>query len=122
MEKKKNIIKEKSFAFGKRIVRMCKYLEKNKKEYVLSKQLKRSGTAPGALVRESEYAESKKDFIHKLSVPLKEANETDYWLNLIKEGGYITKEEFTSIWKDCDEIIRILVKILKTSKGDNDAS
>jgi len=122
MEKKKNIIKEKSFAFGKRIVRMCKYLEKNKKEYVLSKQLKRSGTAPGALVRESEHAESKKDFIHKLSVPLKEANETDYWLNLIKEGGYITKEEFTSIWKDCDEIIRILVKILKTSKGDNDAS
>jgi len=122
MEKKKNIIKEKSFAFGKRIVRMCKYLEKNKKEYVLSKQLKRSGTAPGALVRESEYAESKKDFIHKLSVALKEANEKDYWLNLIKEGGYITKEEFTSIWKDCDEIIRILVKILKTSKGDNDAS
>ena len=100
---------------------MCKYLEKNKKEYVLSKQLKRSGTAPGALVRESEYAESKKDFIHKLSVALKEANETDYWLHLVMEGEYITKSEFDSIWKDCDEIISILVAILKTSRGDNNA-
>ena len=118
MRKKQNIIKEKSFSFGKRIVRMCKYLEETKKEYVLSKQLKRSGTAPGALVRESEHAESKKDFIHKLSVALKEANETDYWLHLIKEGEYVSNEAFISIWKDCDEIIRILVKILKTSKGD----
>ena len=122
MGKKKNVIKEKSFDFGKRIVRMCKYLEKNKKEYVLSKQLKRSGTAPGALVRESEYAESKKDFIHKLSVALKEANETDYWLHLVMEGEYITKSEFDSIWKDCDEIISILVAILKTSRGDNNTN
>ena len=106
MRKKQNIIKEKSFSFGKRIVRMCKYLEETKKEYVLSKQLKRSGTAPGALVRESEHAESKKDFIHKLSVALKEANETDYWLHLIKEGEYVSNEAFISIWKDCDEIIR----------------
>ena len=84
---------------------MCKYLEETKKEYVLSKQLKRSGTAPGALVRESEHAESKKDFIHKLSVALKEANETDYWLHLIKEGEYVSNEAFISIWKDCDEIL-----------------
>lgn len=118
MGKKKNIIKEKTFAFGKRVVRMCKYLEQDKKEYVLSKQLKRSGTAPGALVRESEHAESTKDFIHKLCVALKEANETDYWLHLVKEGEYITKEQFDSMWKDCDEIIRILVAILKTTKGE----
>ncbi len=117
MGKKKNVIKDKTFSFGKRIVRMCKYIEAQKKEYVLSKQLKRSGTAPGALVRESEHAESKKDFIHKLSIALKEANETDYWLHLLKEGEYITKEEFESIWKDCEEIIRILVTIIKTSKA-----
>ena len=120
MGKKKNIIREKTFDFGKRIVRMCRYLEETKKEYVLSKQLKRSGTAPGALVRESEHAESTKDFIHKLSIALKEANETDYWLQMIKEGEYITKQQFDSIWKDCDEIIRILVAIIKTSKGRKD--
>lgn len=118
-KKKENIIKDKTFAFGKRVVRMCKYLEENKREFVLSKQLKRSGTAPGALVRESEHAESTKDFIHKLSLALKEANETDYWLHLIKEGDYITSKEFESMWKDCDEIIRILVAILKTTKGGN---
>ena len=72
---KENIIKEKTFSFGKRIVKMCRYLEDEKREFVLSKQIKRSGTAPGALVREAEHAESKKDFIHKLSIGLKEANE-----------------------------------------------
>jgi len=74
---KENVIKDKTFAFGKRIVRMCSYLEESKNEYVLSKQLKRSGTAIGALVREAEHTESRKDFIHKLSIALKEANETD---------------------------------------------
>lgn len=113
---KENIIKNKTFAFGKRIIRLCIYLEKDKSEYVLSKQLKRSGTAPGALVRESEHAESKKDFIHKLSIALKEANETEYWLQMIKEGQYISKEEFQSIHKDCLEVIKILAAIVKTSK------
>ena len=99
-------------------MRLGKYLEEVKKEYVYSKQIKRSGTAPGALVRESEHAESTKDFIHKMSVALKEANETDYWLHLLIAGEYITQEEFKSLAADCEEIIRILVKIIKTSKGD----
>lgn len=114
---KENIIKIKSFEFGKRIVRMSIYLERSKKEFVLSKQLKRSGTAPGALVRESEHAESRKDFIHKLSIALKEANETEYWLQMIKEGEYITLKEFESIHKDCLEIIKILVAIVKSTKN-----
>ncbi|MEM6963527.1 MAG: four helix bundle protein [Bacteroidota bacterium] len=114
---KKNIIREKTFVFGKRIVRLCIYLEKNKSEYILSKQLKRSGTAPGALVRESEHAESKKDFVHKLSIALKEANETEYWLQMIKEGDYLSEQEFSSIHNDCLEIIKILVAIVKTSKS-----
>lgn len=115
---KENIIKNKTFDFGKRIVRMSIYLEQNKKEFVLSKQLKRSGTAPGALVRESEHAESRKDFIHKLSIALKEANETEYWLQMIKEGEYITIKEFESIHSDCMEIIKILAAIVKSSKNN----
>ena len=74
----------------------------------------RSGTAPGALVRESEHAESKKDFIHKLSIALKEANETEYWLQMLKEGNYISKTEFESIHYDCVEIIKILAAIIKS--------
>jgi len=119
---KENIIKNKTFAFGKRIVKLCIYLEKDKKEYVLSKQLKRSGTASGALVRESEHAESKKDFIHKLSIALKEANETEYWLQMIKEGQYISKKEFQSIHIDCLEVIKILAAIVKTSKNKQSVS
>lgn len=114
---KENIIKDKTFAFGKRIIKICIYLEEKRKEFVLSKQLKRSGTAPGALVREAEHAESKKDFIHKMSIGLKEANETEYWLHMLKEGKYISENEFESIQKDCDEIIRILVAIVKSSKN-----
>lgn len=114
---KQNVVKEKTFAFGKRIVRMCIYLENDKKEYVLSKQLKRSGTAPGALVRESEHAESRKDFIHKLSIALKEANESEYWLEMLKEGNYISDVEFKSIQDDCLEIIKILASIVKTTKA-----
>ena len=114
---RENIIRDKTLNFGKRIVRLCKYLEEDKKEYVLSKQVKRSGTAPGALVRESEFAESKKDFIHKLNIALKEANETEYWLILLKEGNYISEKEFISMQTDCVEIIKILVSIVKTTKN-----
>jgi four helix bundle protein len=84
---------------------------------VLSQQVIRSGTSPGALVREAEHAESKKDFIHKMNIALKEANETDYWLSMIKEGDLITQEEYESMQQDCVEIIRILVSIIKTSKN-----
>ena len=114
---KENLIKDKTFEFGKRIVRLSIYLEENKNEYVLSKQVKKSGTAPGALVRESEHAESRKDFIHKMSIALKEANETEYWLLMIKEGQYISDKDFESIHSDCVEIIKILTAIVKSSKS-----
>jgi four helix bundle protein len=114
---KENVIKDKSLAFGKRVVKLCRYLEEAKKEFILSNQIKRSGTAIGALVREAEHAESKKDFIHKMSIALKEGNETDYWLQMLVTGQYISQKEYDSIFGDCDELIRILVTILKTSKG-----
>ena len=78
--------------------------------------MKRSGTASGALVREAEHAESTKDFIHKMSIGLKEANEAEYWLQMLKAGNYINEREFDSIWKDCIEIIKILASIVKTTK------
>ena len=84
-----NVIKNKSFNFALRIVKLYQFLNQEKKEYVLSKQLLRSGTAIGALVRESEQAESKLDFIHKLAIAQKEANETDYWLELLFQSEYL---------------------------------
>ena len=93
----KNIVKEKSLDFAIRIVNLYKYLTDSKKEFIMSKQLLRSGTAIGALVRESEHAESKADFIHKLSVALKEANETDYWLELLYRTEYLTEKQYQSI-------------------------
>jgi len=113
---KKNIIKEKSFEFAKEIVYLYKVLE-NKKEYVISKQLLRSGTSIGANVRESEYAQSKADFIHKLSISLKEANETEYWLDLLFETRYLTIEEFQNVKNKNIEILRLLISIINTSKN-----
>ncbi len=89
--KRENVIKEKSFDFALRIVKLYKYLQ-GKKEFVLSKQLLRSGTTIGALVREAEQAESKADFIHKMAIALKEANETQYWLELLYQSGAILKK------------------------------
>ncbi len=88
---KENVVKSKIFAFAVRIVNLFKYLSDEKHEYVLSKQLLRSGTAIGALVHEAEQAESKADFIHKLSIALKEANETDYWIELLSETKYLKR-------------------------------
>ncbi len=113
---RKNIIKEKSFEFALRIVQLYKYLTTEQKEYILSKQLLRSGTAIGALVREAEHAESKADFIHKLSIALKEANETEYWLDLLYQSSYIDKNRHVSISNDIKEILRLLISIIKTSK------
>ena len=113
---KENTIRDKSFAFALRVVKLAKFLESKKKEFVLSKQVLRSGTAIGALVREAEHAESKADFIHKMSIALKEANETSYWLELLHQGEYIDKESFESIRFDSEEIIKLLVTIVKTSK------
>ena len=113
---KKNIIREKSFAFAIEIVTLYKILVE-RKEFVLSKQLLRSGTSIGANIRESEHAQSKADFIHKLSIALKEANETEYWLDLLYETKYVSESEFQSIKPKVIEILKILVSIINTSKG-----
>ena len=115
--KQGNIIKEKSYSFAIRIVKLYKFLSEEKKEYTLSKQILKSGTAIGALIRESEHGESKLDFIHKLAIALKEANETEYWLNILKDVGYIDDRMFSSINKDCIELIKLLTSIIKTSKS-----
>jgi four helix bundle protein len=112
----KNVIKIKSFHFAIRIVNVFKYLTKEKSEYVMSKQLLRSGTSVGASVRESEYAESKKDFIHKLHIAQKEINETLYWIELMQITKYFTTEAFESIHSDATEIINILTSIIRSSK------
>src|SRR5580692_10205629 len=96
-EKKEIILKGKSFDFAVRITRLYKYILENKKEYVLSKQLLRSGTAIGALIREAQNAESKLDFIHKMGIAQKECDESIYWLELLRETEFITKKEFESI-------------------------
>ena len=116
---KENVIKNKSFGFALRTIKLYQFLVGKKKEFVLSKQLLRSGTAIGAMVKESEHAESKADFIHKLSIGLKEANETDYWLELIYLSGYIDEKSFNSISTDLKEILRLLISIIKKAKSIN---
>ncbi|MBW1834598.1 MAG: four helix bundle protein [Deltaproteobacteria bacterium] len=112
---KKNIIKEKSFAFALRIVKLNRFLSEEKREFVLSKQLLRSGTAIGALVREAEHAESKADFIHKMAIALKEANETDYWVELLYQSKIIDKTGFESIKPDITELLKLLTSIIKST-------
>ena len=117
INKDNSILKTKSFLFAVRIVKLAQYLQKEKAEFILSKQILRSGTSVGALVREAEYAQSKADFIHKLSIALKEANETDYWLSLLFETKYIEELLFKSLKSDCSEIIYILISSVKTVKN-----
>jgi four helix bundle protein len=107
----------KSFAFALRVVNLAKYLANEQKEYVLSKQVLRSGTAIGALVREAEHAESKADFAHKMSIALKEANETLYWLELLHHAEYITEQSYESIRTDSEELVKLLVSIVKSTKA-----
>ena len=109
-------IQEKSFRFAVRIVNLCKYLQAEKKEYVLSKQVLRSGTSIGANVAEAQQAQSRPDFISKLNVSLKEAYETNYWLRLLRETQYLSQEAFESIIADCSEIEKLLISIIKTTK------
>jgi len=113
---KESILKIKSYKFAIRIVKLYQFLVKEKKEFVLSKQILKSGTAIGALIREAEFGQSKADFINKMNIALKEANETIYWLEILKEGGYINKGEFESLNSDCEELVKILVSSIKTSK------
>jgi len=111
-------LREKSFAFALRVVRLAKHLREEWEEYVLSKQLLRSGTAVGAMVREAEQAESRVDFIHKLAIALKEANESQYWLELLHKSDYIDETGYQSINQDCTELLKLLTAIIKTSKAN----
>ena len=109
-------IYEKSMAFAVRIVNLYKYLESEKREHVISKQLLRSGTSIGANVREGTYGQSRADFRAKMSIALKEAAETEYWIELLTKTEYLTSEQQESIGADCSEIVRILSAIVKSSK------
>lgn len=100
-----------------RIVKFYQYLSEEKKEFVLSKQLLRSGAAIGAMIRKSEHAESKSDFIHKLSIALKEANESEYWIELLFKSNLIDNKSFQSIQNDITELLKLLTSIIKTSKN-----
>ena len=115
---KGNVISDKSYAFAIRIVNAYKFLTETKKEFVLSKQLLRSGTAVGALVAEAIHAQSGPDFLNKMNVALKEANETKYWLALLKDTDYIEEIQYESISNDCKELVALLVSIVKSMKDN----
>ena len=110
-------IQDKTFRFAVRIVKLCKLLRLDRKEYVLSKQLLRSGTSIGANVSEAQQAQSRADFLSKLNIALKEATETKYWLRLLEATDYLTEAECTSILNDCIEIEKILVASVKSMKN-----
>ena len=114
-EGKDNIIVQKSYAFALQIIQLYKLLVE-KKEFVLSKQMLRSGTSIGANIHEAIASQSKRDFIHKLAIAVKEARETSYWLSLLKDSHYIIKEDFDRLNSSCDEIIKILNSIILTTK------
>lgn len=116
---KDNIIKDKSYKFSLRIVNLYKYLVDKKKEYILSKQILRSGTSIGANVEEGAAGQSKKDFISKFAIVLKEARETHYWLRILHDSKYISKTQFDSLIFDCEEIIKITITIQKTARNNS---
>ena len=111
-----SILKNKSYAFAIRVVELNRFLCNECKEYVLSKQLLRSGTAIGALIREAEFGQSRADFRSKMTIALKEANETQYWLSLLKDTNYIDVRGYESISNDCLELVKMLVATVKTTK------
>jgi len=113
-----NVVKEKSYSFALRIIKLYQYLEKTHKYFPLSKQVLRSGTSIGANIEEADGAQSKRDFIAKLQISYKEAKETHYWLRLLRDTDYLNKEQAQSILSDCEEIIRLLNAILKRSKSN----
>lgn len=116
MNEKKNIVVDKSKAFAIRIIRLYQYLKTEKQEHVLSKQLLRSGTSIGANIKEAIRGQSKADFYAKLNISLKEASETEYWLELLQETDYLDKKQFDSLYNDIQELIKLLVSITKTQK------
>ena len=110
------VIQAKSFQFAIRIVNLCKYLQAEKKEFIMTKQLLRCGTSIGANIAESQQAQSRPDFISKLNIALKESYETNYWLRLLYETQYLSQEQFDSVVADCSELERLLISIIKTAK------
>lgn len=113
---KDNFLLNKSKKFAVRVINLYKFLNSEKNEYVLSKQLLRSGTSIGANIREANHAQTKKEFISKMQISLKEASETEYWLELLFETNFISEVEFKSIYSDCSELNKLLIASLKTSK------
>ncbi len=113
---KDSILRKKSFEFGVRVINLFKYLKKKHGEHVLAKQILRSGTSIGALIREAEFAESRKDFMHKLYIGMKEANESIYWLELLHATGYISEKMFESMEADAIALLRMLMASIKTIK------
>jgi len=116
--KTNNVVRNKSFALAIRIVNLYRQLFAEKKEFVMSKQLLRSGTSVGANIREAVNAQSKADFIHKLTIAQKECDETLYWIELLKETGYLTEIEFNSIYNDGEEVFKIIRSIIITTKAN----
>ncbi|MFY7957939.1 MAG: four helix bundle protein [Flavobacterium macrobrachii] len=114
---KENILKEKTLLFAIRVVNLYRFLTTEHKEYVLSKQVLRSGTSVGAMIREAEFGQSKSDFIHKLSIAQKEINETIYWLELLQKTDYIPYDSYESINLDAIEIIKLITSSIKTAKS-----
>jgi four helix bundle protein len=114
---KPNILKEKSYKFALRIIRMFQHLSVERKEYVLSKQVLRSGTSIGANIEEAYQAESKTNFVHKLAISNKEAFETHYWLRLLRDSSLLTPKQAETMLADCDELQRMLVAAIKTAKS-----
>lgn len=116
--KSDNIVSDQSKAFALRIIKLYRFLNDEKHEYILSKQVIRSGTSIGANVKEAVRGQSKADFYAKMSIALKEASETEYWLELLHESDYIPDDAFNSIYADCQELLRLLMSITKTAKGE----
>jgi four helix bundle protein len=114
-----SILREKSFKFALRILKLHRHFVEVKREYTLTKQVYRSGTSIGANVEEATQAESRADFIHKLSIAHKESVETHYWIRLLKEGEVLTKEQGESLLVDCEELVRMLTASIKTAKSKN---
>lgn len=114
---KDNLIADKSKQFAVRIIRLYQHLTETNREFVLSKQILRSGTSIGANVREATQAQSRKDFISKMQIALKEASETEYWLELLHETDYLSDKEYESLAADCSGVIKILTSIVKTSRS-----
>lgn len=112
-------VEMKSKMFAVRIINLYKYLVSEKKEYVMSRQILRSGTSIGANIKEGKFAQSTADFISKMSIALKEAGETEYWLELLSETDYITVAQYESLKSDCKELIKLLTSIIKTAKSNN---